>query len=61
MSVTTNLARNVAKRLLDYADRTESSGTLESALSELPPIPENAYGQLMITRVLADAPDGGLP
>ncbi len=61
MSVGTNLARNVAKRLLDYVDRAETSGTPESGLPELPSIPENAYGQLMITRVLADAPAGGLP
>jgi hypothetical protein len=61
MSTTTDLARAVARALLDYADRVDAAEDPTSQADELPPISEGATAQRRVVGALADAPDRGLP
>lgn len=60
MPITADLARDVARALLDFADRMDAADDPASLTGELPPIPEGATGQRRVVEVLTGAPDRGL-
>ena len=53
MSATTDLARGIARLLLDFADRTDAVADHKSEEEELPPIPLSATAQRRVAEVLA--------
>jgi DNA-binding MarR family transcriptional regulator len=61
MSATTDLARGIARLLLDFADRTDAIADHKSQDDVLPPIPPVATAQRRVAEVLADAGAAGLP
>lgn len=61
MSAESDLARAVARALLDYADRVDAAGDRASEADKLPPIPEGATAQRRVVDALAVASDRGLP
>jgi DNA-binding MarR family transcriptional regulator len=60
MSPTTDLARGIARLLLDFADRTDIVADHKSDEGELPPIPATATAQRRVAEVLAHAGAAGL-
>ncbi|MDQ2813112.1 MAG: hypothetical protein M3Z75_14870 [Actinomycetota bacterium] len=61
MSITADLARDIAKALLDFAKRTDAAEDPASRTGNLPPIAEGATAQKVIIEVLARASSTGLP
>lgn len=53
MSATANLARKIAKQLLDYADRRDAINNLDKPEDALLPVSKNAYGQRQVLDALA--------
>jgi len=60
VSATTDLARGIARLLLDFADRTDAVADPRSEDEQLPPIPPSATAQRRVAEVLAEAGTGGL-
>jgi DNA-binding MarR family transcriptional regulator len=60
MSATAALARDIARLLLDYADRMDAADAPGSPAQELPPLPGGAFAQLAVLETLRDAPEEGL-
>jgi hypothetical protein len=60
MSATTDLARGIARLLLDFADRTDAAAGPKPGDEQLPPIPPSATAQRRVAEVLAEAGTGGM-